>query len=140
MRNHHQDPRPDTQSDRHPTARPGRPTQQRQNQTNKGVETTQDIDKSTDRLITSENLQQDAKHLTALAGSLIARYAALLDTDDHEVSVAAMVALSSLRKIAMRAHDMADAGRSLAQADERERTRAVVHARFIRDIGLDDGE
>lgn len=101
---------------------------------------TQDIDKSTDRLITSENLQQDAKHITALAGSLIAQYAALLDTDDHEVSMAAMVALSSLRKIAMRAHDMADAGRSLAQADERERTQAVVHARFIRDIGLDDGE
>jgi hypothetical protein len=51
-----------------------------------------------------------------------------------------MVALSCLRKIAMRAHDMGDAGRSLAQADERERTQAVVHARFIRDIGLDDGE
>lgn len=78
---------------------------------------TQDIDKSNDRLITSENLQQDAKHITALAGNLIAQYAALLDTDDHEVSVAAMVALSSLRKIAMRAHDMGDAGRSLAQAD-----------------------
>lgn len=101
---------------------------------------TQDIDKSTDRLITSENLQQDAKHITALAGSLIAQYAALLDTDDHEVSVAAMVALSSLRKIAMRAHDMADAGRSLAQADERERAKAVIHAQFIRNIGLDDGE
>jgi hypothetical protein len=35
---------------------------------------TQDIDKSTDRLITSENLQQDAKHITAPAGSLIARH------------------------------------------------------------------
>lgn len=101
---------------------------------------TQDIDKSTDRLITSENLRQDAKHITALAGSLIAQYAAMLDTDDHEVSVAVMVALSSLRKIAMRAHDMGDAGRSLAEADERERASAAVHARFICDIGLDDGE
>lgn len=101
---------------------------------------TQDIDKSTDRLITSERLRQDAKRITELAGSLIARYAAMLDTDDHEVSVAVMAALSHLRKIAVRAHDMGDAGRNLAEADERERANAAVHAHFMRDMGLDDGE
>lgn len=101
---------------------------------------TQDIDKSTDRLITSERLRQDAKHITALAGSLIAKYAVMLDTDDHEVSVAVMAALSSLRKIAVRAHDMGDAGRNLAAADERERANAAVHAHFMRDMGLDDDE
>lgn len=99
---------------------------------------TQDIDKSADRLIASERLAKDARRILGLVGELMPAYCGLLDSDDHAIVDGALNAITSLRKIAIQGHGMLAAGENVGNADNVDRLKAMLTAKYDRTD--EDGE
>ena len=104
----------------------------------KGNEMTQDIEKSAERLIASERLAKDARRILGLVGELMPAYCGLLDSDDHAIVDGALNAITSLRKIAIQGHEMVAAGEKVGNADNVDRLKAMLTAKYDRTD--EDGE
>lgn len=91
---------------------------------------TQDIDKNTDRLITSEQLAKDARLIMRTAGELMQTYCTLLGSDDHAIVDGVLDAITSLRKIAMQGHNMLTASETVADADRIDNLKAVITRKY----------
>lgn len=91
---------------------------------------TQDIDKSADRLITSEQLTKDSRRVLELVGELMPAYCGLLGSDDHAIVDGALNAITSLRKIAVQAHRMLAAGENVGNADNVDLLKAMLTQKY----------
>ena len=90
----------------------------------------QDIDKSTDRLITSEQLAKDARLIMRTAGELMQTYCVLLGSDDHAIVDGVLNAITSLRKIAMQGHNMLTASETVANADRIDNLKTMLTRKY----------
>lgn len=90
----------------------------------------QDIDKSTDRLITSEQLAKDARLIMRTAGEFMQTYCTLLDSAYRAIVDGVLDAITSLRKIAMQGHNMLTASETVANADRIDNLKAMLTRKY----------
>lgn len=90
----------------------------------------QDIDKSTDRLITSEQLAKDAQSTMRTAGEFMQTYCTLLDSAYRAIVDGVLDAITSLRKNAMQGHNMLTASDAVANADRIDNLKTMLTRKY----------